>query len=195
MIAGIALTKSEKLISQINGYRTILGPVVSPDTTWMLTRSLETVWLRMERQAEKAQEVAAELAAHRRVKKVLFPGRYDGDAEKQSLWERRCTGTGSLVSIIVKPNTRKAAYDVLNALEVVHLAVSLGSTETLAQHPRSMTYSDMSIEDLDACGIVEGMIRISVGLESVRDIVNDLLSALDKIQDEDLEKIQEDRRE
>ena len=191
LIAGVVLTKSEDLIIKINGYRTILGPVIAPDVSWMLTRSLETVWLRMERQAEKAEKVAAALAAHPRVERVFFPGHYSSEPTtaareaKASLWARQCTGTGSMISIIVRPNTRKAAFAVLNGVDVAHLAVSLGSTETLIEHPRSMTHSDMSIEDLDACGIVEGMLRISVGLESSKDLIKDLLSALDLIQDEE----------
>ena len=153
----------------------------------MLSRSIETVWLRMERQAEKAAKVASALAAHPRVERVLFPGHYSSEwttderQKKTSLWERQCTGTGSMISIIVRPNTRAAAFAVLNGVTIAHLAVSLGSTETLIQHPRSMTHSDMSIEDLDACGVVEGMIRLSIGLESSKDLIKDLCSALDMI--------------
>jgi methionine-gamma-lyase len=84
----------------------------------------------------------------------------------------------------VRPNTRKAAFTALNGVEIAHLAVSLGSSETLIEHPRSMTHSDMSIEDLDKCGIEEGMMRVSVGLESSKDLIKDLLSALDLIQDD-----------
>ena len=142
----------------------------------------------MERQAEKAQKVASALSGHPNVAKVIFPGNYASESnsvlrdEKMELWRRQCTGTGSIITIIVRPNTRLAAFTVLNNLEVAHLAVSLGSTETLVEHPRSMTHSDMRVEDLDACGIVEGMIRISVGLESATDLIKDLLSALDKIE-------------
>jgi methionine-gamma-lyase len=143
-----------------------------------------------ERQAEKASKIAAALANHPRVEKVLFPGFYssepstDARQAQMDLWERQCTGSGSIITIVVAPNTRKAAYAVLNAIDMAHLAVSLGSTETLVQHPRSMTHSDMTNEDLDACGITEGMIRISVGLESTKDLIKDLLSALDCITDE-----------
>ena len=157
----------------------------------MLTRSLETLWLRMERQAEKAARVAAAVALHPRVDRVVFPGQYASEAStaardaKTKLWEKQCSGTGSMISIIVRPNTRKAAFAVLNGLDIAHLAVSLGNTETLVEHPRSMTHSDMTSEDLDACGIVEGMLRISVGLESSKDVIADILSALDMIKDED----------
>ena len=189
LIAGIVLTQREDFINQINGYRTILGPVVAPDTCWMLARSLETLWMRMERQAEKAQKVAAALANHCRVDRVLFPGFYScdgGDQRRveQELYKRQCTGTGSMISIVVRPNTRRAAYTVLDGLRLAHLAVSLGSTESLVQHPRSMTHSDMSHADLDAFGICEGMLRISVGLEASEDLIQDLLNALDLIRDE-----------
>ena len=107
--------------------------------------------------------------------------------QKLELYERQCTGSGSMITIIVRPNTRQAAYAVLNHVEIAHLAVSLGSTETLMQHPRSMTHSDMSVADMDACGIVEGMIRISVGLESSKDLIKDLLSALDSIEEDNVE--------
>lgn len=193
LLAGLVLTKEKELIAKIITYRTILGPVVSPDTAWMLTRSVETVWLRMERQAQKAQKVASSLAAHPRVSKLCFPGSYAGEKStkartvKTDLWQRQCSGTGSMIAIVVRPNTRKAAFTVLNGMKIAHLAVSLGSTETLVEHPRSMTHSDMSNEDLDACGIEEGMLRISIGLESSKDISKDLLAALDMIQDDDKE--------
>ena len=190
LLAGLVLTVREDLMAKINGYRTILGPVISSDTSWMLTRSLETVWMRMEHQAQKAQKVAAALANHARVQRVLFPGFYACESTtakrqvQQELFERQCTGFGSMISIVVYPDTRKAAYAVLDGLRLAHLAVSLGSTESLVQHPRSMTHSDMTEEDLNACGITEGMLRISVGLEASKDIIQDLLNALDQIVDE-----------
>jgi methionine-gamma-lyase len=195
LLAGIALTKEQDLMMKINGFRTILGPVIASDVSWMLTRSLETLWLRMEKQAEKASKIARALAAHPNVSLVLFPGLplQEGQSSKKAeLWKRQCTGTGSMIAFVVRPNTREAAYTVLDALDIAHLAVSLGSTETLVQHPRSMTHSDMTEEDLDACGIVEGMLRLSVGLESSLDLTNDLLSALDLLReekDEDMELV------
>lgn len=138
----------------------------------------------------KSRKLASALANHHRVERVYFPGNYASEASaearaaKEELFEKQCTGTGSMVTFIVRPNTRKAAYAVLNAVNIAHLAVSLGSTETLIQHPRSMTHSDMTAEDLDRCGITEGMIRLSVGLESSKDLIKDMLAALDAIQDE-----------
>jgi methionine-gamma-lyase len=131
--------------------------------------------------------LCAALAAHKNVESIYLPGHYasatSAHARKsqQALFQRQCTGSGSMIALVVRPNTRAAAFQVLNHVELAHLAVSLGGTETLMEHPRSMTHSDMSVEDLDACGIVEGMLRISIGLESSSDIIHDLLAALDAI--------------
>ena len=92
------------------------------------------------RQAQKAKNIAAALAKHPCVEKVYFPG-HDVDKKSQDVFQRQCTGTGSMLSFSVIPCTREASYTVLNNLSVAHLAVSLGSTETLVQHPRSMTHS------------------------------------------------------
>jgi methionine-gamma-lyase len=143
----------------------------------------------MERQAEKAEKVAAAVAAHPNVERVFFPGHYASETNntdrcrKMQVYEKQCTGPGSMITFIVRPNTREAAYEVLDNVEIAHLAVSLGSTETLMEHPRSMTHSDMTVQDLDTCGIVEGMLRLSVGLESSKDLIKDLLAALDSIDD------------
>jgi len=92
-----------------------------------------------------------------------------------------CSGPGSVLSFELKDGTREAAYLVLDAVRLCHLAVSLGGTEALIEHPRSMTHSDMTIEDLDRCGITEAMVRLSVGLESSDDVIQDLLQALEKV--------------
>ena len=85
-----------------------------------------------------------------------------------------------MISFDLKDGTRDAAYRVLDAVRLCHLAVSLGGTESLIEHPRSMTHSDMASEDLDRCGITEAMIRLSVGLESSDDMIDDLVQALEK---------------
>jgi methionine-gamma-lyase len=85
------------------------------------------------------------------------------------------------MSFYLKDGTRDTAYRFLDTVHLCHLAVSLGGTEALIEHPRSMTHSDMTLEDLDRCHITDAMIRLSVGLESSDDIIQDLLQALDTI--------------
>lgn len=187
LIAGIVLSgegrRSQEIIGAIRDFRTVLGATLAPDTAWMLTRSLETCWLRMERQAEKALRVASALASHPGVARVIFPGLLtDRDSIQLGVYRKQCLGPGSMITFLLKDESREAAYRFLNAVKISHLAVSLGGTESLIEHPRTMTHSDMSEEALDRCNITNSMIRLSVGLESSDDLVHDLLSALDRTQ-------------
>jgi methionine-gamma-lyase len=181
LLAGVALTKAAELMRPILDYRTILGPTIAPDTAWMLTRSIETLWIRMERQAEKAMKIATALQHHPTIDRIRFPGLLmPSDGAAYATYTKQCSGPGSVMSFSLKDGTSDMVYRVLDAVRLCHLAVSLGGTETLIEHPRSMTHSDMTIEDLDRCGITEAMIRLSVGLESSDDIIQDLFQALEK---------------
>ncbi len=86
-----------------------------------------------------------------------------------------------MITFCLKDDSRKAAFKMLDALKVCHLAVSLGGTESLIEHPRSMTHSDMSVADLNRCEITENLIRVSIGLESSDDLIADLTAALAKV--------------
>jgi methionine-gamma-lyase len=182
LLAGIVLTTSADLMRPMLDYRTVLGATIAPDTAWMLTRSIETLWIRMERQAEKALKIARALQHHPTIERIRFPGLLTAsDGAAYATYTKQCSGPGSVMSVYLKNGTREMAYRVLDAVRLCHLAVSLGGTEALIEHPRSMTHSDMTIEDLDRCGITEAMIRLSVGLESSDDVVQDLLQALEKV--------------
>jgi methionine-gamma-lyase len=136
----------------------------------------------MERQAEKALKIARALQHHPTIERIRFPGLLTAsDGAAYATYTKQCSGPGSVMSVYLKNGTREMAYRVLDAVRLCHLAVSLGGTEALIEHPRSMTHSDMTIEDLDRCGITEAMIRLSVGLESSDDVVQDLLQALEKV--------------
>jgi methionine-gamma-lyase len=181
LIAGIVLTTSAERMRPILDYRAILGPTIAPDTAWMLTRSIETLWIRMERQADKAMKIATELQHHPKIDRIRFPGLLTpSDGAAYATYTKQCSGPGSVMSFYLKDGTCDMAYRFLNAVHLCHLAVSLGGTEALIEHPRSMTHSDMMSEDLDRCGITDAMIRLSVGLESSDDVIQDLFQALDK---------------
>lgn len=182
LIAGFALTRAKEHMAPIKDFRTILGGTIAPDVAWLLTRSMETLWLRMERQAEVATKVAQALRTHPDVAKVYFPGllkRQDGTSYE--VFRRQCSGPGAMISFDLKAGTVEAAYKFLDAVEICHLAVSLGGTESLIEHPRTMTHSDMTPEDLDRCGITDAMIRLSIGLENSDDLIADLFNALNAI--------------
>jgi methionine-gamma-lyase len=178
LIAGAVLGRVA-LISEINGYRSFLGTMGSPFVCWQMMRSLETLKVRMEKQAENAMAVARFLASHSQVQKVYFPGQAVEGSRDAAIVREQLTGPGSMISFEVKGGKTKA-FSVLNSVKVCHLAVSLGGTETLIEHPKTMTHSEIDEELMQRCGITDGLIRLSVGLESPVDLIADLKQALEK---------------
>ncbi len=179
LVAGIAMG-SEEVVSKIKATRTIFGANSDPDTAWLILRSLGTLQLRMEKQQENALRIVEFLRRHPKVERVAYPGLPDmGDYQVQ-LARRQLAGTGSLISFQVRGG-EKEAFTFLDALKEFNLAVSLGGIETLIEHPGTMTHSDMTSAERHAAGIADNMIRVSVGLEAVEDLVEDLRRALDII--------------
>ncbi len=165
LIAGV-VTGSENLLQQILGYRTIFGTMANPFTGWLLLRSLETLSVRMRRQAKSAQKIAKILKEHPKVKNVYYPGILEEGSEQHKIYLKQCTGAGSLIVFEVDGG-QEQAFKVLNSFKVARLAVSLGGTETLVEHPMSMTHADVPPEQLEVFGVSPGLIRISIGLEHV----------------------------
>ena len=176
LIAGV-VCGSRQLMNRVLEMRTILGTMTTPFNGWLLLRSLETVSIRMRRQAKNALLLARELTRHPRVKEVLYPGLLKEGDPQYHLWKRQCTGAGSLISFVVEGG-EKDAFEVLDRFEVFRLAVSLGGTESLVEHPMSMTHADVPPDILREYGVTEGMIRMSVGIEHISDLKRDLRHAL-----------------
>jgi methionine-gamma-lyase len=177
LVAGVAIGDAAT-IQTVGTYRTILGTMAQPFTAWLLTRSLETVSIRMRRQAKTAQKLAEQLADHPRIQRVIYPGLLEDDTAQGRLYHKQTTGHGSLIAFEVKGG-EDAAFKVLDRFEVIRLAVSLGGTESLAEHPMRMTHSDVPPEMLAHHGVTESMIRISVGLEHLTDLKRDIKQALE----------------
>ena len=177
VIAGACLG-SHALIGRIKTLRTFLGNMIAPHTGWLLLRSLETLKLRMEKQAQNAQIIAERLVKHPKVARVHYLGLLsEADGEAYATYRRQCTAPGAMVSIEVKGG-EKEAFAFLNHLKLVKLAVSLGSTESLAQHPATMTHAGVSQEEKTRFGITDNMVRLSVGVEHPDDLWWDLEQAL-----------------
>jgi len=177
VIAGACLG-SQELINRIKGTRTFFGSMAGPWSGWLLLRSLETLKLRMTAQAAHARVIADWLLEHPRVEGVYYPGHLrEGDPEYE-IFRRQCLSAGGMVSFDVAGGER-AAFRVLNRLRLIKLAVSLGGTESLAQHPATMTHSDIPREAQKAMGITRSMIRLSVGVEDPEDLLADLGQALE----------------
>lgn len=179
VIAGACLGSIE-LIQRVKILRTFLGNMASPNTGWLLMRSLETLKLRMDKHAENAKKVASFLNTHPKIEKVYYPGNLkESDGEQYAIKKRQCLTDGGMISFDIKGN-EKNAFDFLNHLRLIKLAVSLGSTESLAQHPATMTHADVDSESKKEFSITEKMIRLSVGVENADDIIYDINQALEK---------------
>lgn len=179
LVAGIAMGRKD-LVGQIKVMRTILGSNSDPDTAWLIHRSLGTLQIRMEKQQENAVKIMAFLRKHPKIERVAYPGLPEMGDRQVELWKKQCTGTGSIISFLVKGGEAEA-FKVLDAVEHMKLAVSLGGIETLIEHPGTMTHSDMTPAEKINAGITENMIRLSVGLEDPDDLIADLAQALDRI--------------
>ncbi|RVU55876.1 methionine gamma-lyase [Anaerosphaera multitolerans] len=179
VIAGFAVG-SKELIDQVRllGVKDCTGAVLGAFEAFLIQRGMKTLSVRMEKHSENAMKVAEFLEAHPAVESVQYPGlksfpQYD-------LAKKQMRLPGGMISFEVKGGI-EAGIKLMNSVELCSIAVSLGDTETLIQHPASMTHSPYTPEERAESGIAEGLVRISVGLEDVEDIIADLKQALDSI--------------
>jgi methionine-gamma-lyase len=179
LVAGVTTGKKE-IIQQVSLYRTILGTMATPFSGWLLLRSLETLSVRMRRQAKNAKRIAHFLADHPQVKNVFYPGLLEKDDPQRIIYDKQCKGAGSLISFEIKGGESEA-FRMLNSFHIIRLAVSLGGTESLIEHPMSMTHADVPPEELNRYGVTEGLVRLSVGIEHEDDLIWDIEQALKQI--------------
>lgn len=181
LIAGAVLGNRDDIL-RIKGLRTFLGNMCSPQTGWLLLRSLETLKVRMDQQQANAIQVADFLHNHPKVSRVYYLGLLNetDHSDQLRIYRQQCLGSGAMISFDIDGG-EKEAFTVLNNLKLIQLAVSLGSTESLAEHPATMTHTDIPDGEKESMGITESLIRLSVGVERAEDIIADLEQALDKI--------------
>ena len=180
VIAGACLG-SKELMQRVKGLRTFLGNMASPNSGWLLLRSLETLKVRMDTQAINAEKVAAFLNTHPLVEKVYYIGNLsEKDGAQFQIKNKQCLSNGGMISFDVK-GAEKDAFRFLNSLKLIKLAVSLGGTESLAEHPATMTHVDLDPVLKNKLSITEKMVRLSIGVEFYEDIIYDIEQALTKI--------------
>ncbi len=177
IVAGAVLGSFE-LMERVKGMRTFLGNQTSPNTAWLMMRSLETLKLRMDKQESNARAVAEFIKQHPKIENIYYLGELDNNPQQKAIFNKQCKGTGAMVSFDVKGG-EKEAFKFLNKLKLIKLAVSLGSTESLAEHPASMTHAGVDVEEREAHQVTDKLVRISVGVENAEDIINDIKQALD----------------
>lgn len=177
LVGGIAVGSAEDMReARLVGMKDMTGAVMAPFNAMLVMRGLKTLKLRMERHCQSAMAVARMLETHPAVGTVHYPGLQS--FPQHELARRQMPGFGAMIAFELRGGLA-AGVAMMNRLELVRRAVSLGDAESLIQHPASMTHSTYTPEERAAHGISEGLIRLSVGLEEVEDIIADLTNALD----------------
>lgn len=180
VIAGAAVGNKE-VISKIKKTRTFFGTMIDPHTSWLLMRSLETLKIRMEAAAANAARVADYLSHHPKVEKVYYLGyTAKNNPEQAEIFSKQYLNNGAMLSFDVMGGEHEA-FTFLNNLKHIKLAVSLGGTESLAEHPASMTHADVPFEEKEELHITDKMVRLSIGIENFNDIIWDIEQALGKV--------------
>ncbi len=179
VIAGFAAGKKD-FIDQVRlvGIKDMTGSVLSPFDAYLINRGMKTLEIRMEKHCANAQKVAEFLESHPAVESIAYPGLKS--FPQYELAKKQMSLPGAMIAFEIKGGL-EAGRKLMNTLELCTLAVSLGDTETLIQHPASMTHSPYTPEERTLSGISEGLVRLSVGLEDAGDIIDDLKQALDKL--------------
>lgn len=176
VVAGIIVVKTEELYKIFRKTLNQLGGTIDPFNSFLVHRGLKTLALRMERHCSNALKIAEFLETHPKVERVVYPGlkshpQYD-------LCKKQHDGPGGMISFFLKGGF-DAGEKMMNSVKLCSLAVSLGGVESLIQHPASMTHFSMGKEAREAAGITDGLVRLSVGVENVDDLIADLSNALD----------------
>ncbi|MEQ9230833.1 MAG: cystathionine gamma-synthase family protein [Cyclobacteriaceae bacterium] len=179
LIAGAVLGNAENM-KRVKTLRTFLGNMASPHTCWLLLRSLETLKIRMDQQQLNAEKVAEFLTSHEKVEKILYLGSLKPGDPDYEVYKRQYSTAGAMISFEIKGG-EKEAFKFLNSLKLIKLAVSLGGTESLAEHPATMTHAGVDPELRKEIGITEKLVRLSIGVENSDDLIRDISNALNAV--------------
>lgn len=173
VVAGLVVGKRDFLDSVQMTTQKDIGGIISPFQAWLLLRGLKTLPVRMDRHSEQAEKMVEKLKAHPAVSNVYYPS--------GSIQKKQMSRGGGMISFEIE-GTKQTAQELMNHLSFIKIAVSLGDTETLIQHPATMTHAVVPEKSREQMGITDQLLRLSVGLEAWQDIWNDLEQALNKIE-------------
>jgi methionine-gamma-lyase len=178
IVGGIVVAKDETIYKNLRSVMVTLGFNMDPHQAYLVIRGVKTLSIRIDRAQESAEKIAIYLEKHPKVAWVRYPGL--ASHPQQELAKRQMDGFGSMLSFELKGGI-EAGRILMNSVQMAILAVSLGGVETLIQHPASMTHSKVSAEGKEKAGITNGLVRYSVGIEDVDDLIADLEQALEKV--------------
>src|SRR5437016_12110862 len=174
-LGGIILSSEEFIQKHVHTFLRQTGPCMSPFNAWVLLKGLETLHLRVRRQTETAAAVAAALAEHGKIKRLIYPGRSD---HPQAETARKQMRAGSTLVAFEIDGDQAATFRFLNALELIAITNNLGDAKSLVTHPATTTHQRLTPEQRAELGITDGLVRFSAGLEHPDDVIEDLLTAL-----------------
>jgi O-succinylhomoserine sulfhydrylase len=173
-LGGIILASQALIEESVHNFLRQTGPALSPFNAWVMLKGLETLPLRVGQQTASAAKIADFLAEQKGVTKVLYPFRKDHP--QADLARRQMTGGGTLVSFFLED--KEAAFKLANALQVIKISNNLGDAKSLVTHPATTTHQRLTPEARATLGITDGMLRLSVGLEDIDDLIEDLAEGL-----------------
>jgi cystathionine beta-lyase/cystathionine gamma-synthase len=175
VIGGVAITNNKDIYDVIKFHQNAVGGVPGPHDAWLTMRGAKTLALRMREHAKNAQAIAEFLEAHDEVDRVYYPGL--ASHPQHELAKRQMSGFGGMVSFTLK-GPEQRAIDFANRMHYFSLAESLGGVESLICHPARMTHGSIPKEEREKRGVTDGLLRLSVGIEDVDDLIDDLKQAL-----------------
>jgi O-succinylhomoserine sulfhydrylase len=178
VLGGVIAGRSE-LVSLCDNFIRRTGPSLSAFNAWILSKSLETLAVRMDRHCQNALALAGHLEKHPKIERVIYP--YLESHPQYDIARRQMSQGGGIVSIVLKDANAKKAAQFINALKLFSLTANLGDTRSIATHPATTTHSRLSSGERLEVGITDGLLRFSVGLENIGDIITDVEQALEKI--------------
>ncbi|NBU91925.1 MAG: cystathionine gamma-synthase [Flavobacteriia bacterium] len=176
VIMGALVTKNEKIAQEIYRIQNSSGAVAGPMDSFLVLRGIKTLHLRMERHSENGEKIAHFLAKHPKVEQVYWPG--FPDHPNHLVAAKQMRGFGGMISFTLKGNRLEDALRVVERVNLFALAESLGGVESLIGHPATMTHASIPKEEREKSGVVDSLIRLSVGIEAVEDLLEDLVNAL-----------------
>jgi cystathionine beta-lyase len=179
VIMGALIMNDEKLHQELAFITNSCGAVPGPQDSFLVLRGIKTLHLRMERHCSNGKKIAAFLKAHPKVGKVYWPG--FEDHPNHEIAKKQMKDFGGMLSFTLKDNNLEKAIKLMESVELFSLAESLGGVESLINHPASMTHASIPKEERIKNGLVDSLIRLSIGVEDVEDLVEDLEQALSKV--------------
>ena len=176
VVMGALIVKDEELAEQLYFIQNASGAVCGPQDSFLVLRGIKTLHIRMQRHCENGKAIAEYLSNHPKVEKVYWPG-FENHAN-HNIAKAQMKDFGGMISFTTKGNNYKEAIKIVENLKIFTLAESLGGVESLAGHPASMTHASIPKAEREKTGVVDSLIRLSVGIEDIDDLINDLKQAI-----------------